>query len=107
MLHVWLMLWIFAFDVVTKTCETANACIASLKSLLSKNAHRRSTFPVSFPPWPVVSRWRTWLKCGIYLSINWDKTYEWVDGLENEGIIVSEAKCAFPQLSAQEELLWK
>ena len=38
---------------------------------LSKCAYRRSTFPIAFPPWPVITRWGTWVKCGIYLGKNW------------------------------------
>ena len=94
-----------AFEDVRKKSEKANLCIVSLKSLLSKCAYRRSTFPIAFPPWPVITRWGTWVKCGIYLGKNWCVIADWVKNLEDDGIIVADAKRAFADISAQEELL--
>ena len=43
-----------AFEDVRKKYPKANNCIASLKAVLSKCPERRSSFPTSIPPWPVV-----------------------------------------------------
>ena len=94
-----------AFEDVRKKSEKANLCIVSLKSFLSKCAYRRSTFPIAFPPWPVITRWGTWVKCGIHLGKNWCVIADWVKNLEDDGIIVADAKRAFADISAQEELL--
>ena len=52
-----------------------------------------------------VTRWGTWVKCGIYLGKNWCVIADWVKNLEDDGIIVADAKRAFADISAQEELL--
>ena len=56
------------------------------------------------PPWPLLTRWRTWVKCGNFVAKKWDKICEWVLSLDDEGMIVKNVKTAFRDPEAQAEL---
>ena len=92
-----------AFEEIRKGAPKANEAISTLKSLLAKSNSRRLAFPVSIPPWPVLTRWGTWISCGLYVANNFSAIKNFVDGLEEEGFIVVAAKEAWsdPDLEAQ------
>ena len=93
-----------SMEDVRKRSNKADRCIASLKAALSKCTERRGSFPVAMPPWPILTRWGTWVKCGIFVAKNWDKMCEWVLSLDDEGMIVENVKTAFRDPEAQAEL---
>ena len=57
-----------SIDKARKCPEGADKCIATLKAALTKSGERRSTYPIIFRPWPIVTRLGTWVKCGIYIA---------------------------------------
>ena len=57
-------------------------CIVTLKTALAKFADRRSTFPATFWPWPIFTRWRACVRCGTFLARNWEVIYQGVQKLE-------------------------
>ena len=93
-----------AFEEIRKQAPIANEAICTLKSLLAKSGSRRSMFPVAIPPWPVITRWGTWISCGLYLANNFSVIKSFVLNLEDEGLIVAAAKEAWGMVNLEAEL---
>ena len=75
-----------------------------ISEMSSVKVNRREPFPVSIPPWPVLTRWSTWVKYGIFLVKHREPIFNWVNSLAQAGLIVAEAKRAFNHPAAQEQL---
>ena len=65
----------------------------------------RHNFPVSIPPWPVLTLRGTWVKCDILLVNNWEPSFDRGNSLNQAGLVDDEElKRAFNHPAAQQEL---
>ena len=73
-------------------CETWNFSrkrFHFISRISSVKVHRQApNFPVSIPPWPVLTRCGTWGKFGIFLVMHWEPIFNWVNSLDQAGSIV-------------------
>ncbi len=81
--------------------KLADKFIASLKQSLVKAPARRAELLDTFerhqksrqlPPFPVITRWCTWLACGEYIYSRFDAISEWIEGTEENSIATKTLK---------------
>ena len=93
-----------AFEKVRSKYPDVNSAISSLQQALAKCRERRRSFPLSMPPWPVIIRWGTWIKCVLFLLRNFVAIGKWISELEGDGVILSQLREAFNQQNLQTNL---
>ena len=72
--------------------------IARVKAVTVKNKTRKSKFDeIGRPPEPVVTRWGSWLNAAFYFAENFPKVRDIVNGFEDDGKLVENAKTAVKQ----------
>ena len=50
-------------------------------------------------------RWSTWMRCGIHIAKNFEAIRDWVNDLEEDGLIVHNVREAFQAENLQFELV--
>lgn len=98
-----------------RVCETirveyskANDFISQMKKILKKCPARiqlyRETTQLPLPPEPVITRWGTWIKAGVFFAENFQKISEFIDALEDHAAAVKKVKELAKCKDVQDEL---
>ena len=79
--------------------------ISSMKALVIKNKSRQAEFlDIGMPPYPIVTRWGSWLSAVKYYCDNLPRVKQIVNNFEG-GILVANAKQALSNESLSHDLL--